>query len=137
MTWETIAPLASSLRDNRPMIALLKTGSKSRRPEIAIRFSPEALQALGAKLGDTLHVSRGSREHDGWLRISKDGAAGFKIRGGSRRARPWIGFAAWPECGSQCRHAEPVQWTAEGSGVIKIRLPGWAVFGTRLKDKAA
>jgi len=124
-------PLSQDHRDGgKPRIALVRAGD-GHSPEIAIRLSDPALRALGAKVGDILHVSRGVGADDGWLRLAKDGAAGFRIRGNNKRAKPWIGFAAWPECGRAPRRAEIVEWAIEAPHVIKLKLPGWAVLDTR------
>lgn len=126
MAWETMRPLSQVHRDGgKPRIALVRAGDEH-SPELAIRLSQPALEALGAKVGDTLHVSRGVGPDDGWLRLAKDGAPGFRIRGNNKHARPWIGFAAWPECGREPRRSEPVDWAVECPYVIKLKLPGWA-----------
>lgn len=127
MAWETLIPLSSAYRDgNRPRIALMGMGQKRLSPEIAIRLSKDAVEALGAKIGDTVHVSRGVGPDDGWIRLAKDGARGFRVRGNNKHARPWLGFAAWPECGRVPRPAEMVDWEIVGKGIIKLKLPAWA-----------
>jgi hypothetical protein len=125
MAWETMRPLSHDHRDGgKPKVALVGTG-EGHTPEIAIRLSEPALEALGAKIGDVICVQRGAGNDDGWLRLSKS-APGFRIRGNNKRARPWIGFAAWPECGREPRRAEVCEWAIECPHVIKLKLPAWA-----------
>ena len=125
MAWETMRPLSHDHRDGgKPRVALVRAGD-GHAPEMAVRLSQPALEALGANIGDILCVQRGVGSDDGWLRLSKS-APGFRIRGNNKRAKPWIGFSAWPECGREPRRAEAVEWAVESPHVIKLKLPGWA-----------
>ncbi|HIC80867.1 MAG TPA: hypothetical protein EYP07_07865 [Kiloniellaceae bacterium] len=108
-----------------------KTGTGGPDYKVHISLYPDALEKLGASLGDRVFVDIGDGEDRGLIRVAKTESklGSFKIARydasktreiGYLRLKPFNGIAGRSERIQSC------EFKTVGPGEIEIKLPGWA-----------